>query len=281
MMKYAVLGSPITHSKSPDLHRAAYGVLGLDWTYERFDVGTADLSQFLTEHADFAGFSLTMPLKEEAYRIAKANGWYVDQASTALQAGNTLKRVADGFALYNTDVYGAAEALATKPALRPRTVAVLGSGATARCVALAAMNSFTDLQRLTIFARSADAANRLFEMLRQSESFSSQQGIELIWNSLEAAGDFGGADLTINTLPSAVAADLEIDLPFTESWFFDVTYNPWPSALSELWPADHSISGIEMLIHQAIAQLRIFTAGDLELALPREPEVHAAMMAAS
>lgn len=279
MMKFAVLGSPIDHSKSPALHTAAYAVLGLDWSYGRFEVVHGELGTFLSEHQEYAGFSLTMPLKEEAHKLAVENGWAIDAMSQLLEAGNTLRRVPGGFELYNTDVYGASQALATKPDLHASTVAILGSGATARCVALAALGSFTNLERLTVFSRSAEGANRIFEVLKGSAAFSNHSGIELIWNSLEAAADFGGAGLTINTLPSDVAADVEIDLPFTESWFFDVTYNPWPSVLSNSWLADHTISGIEMLINQAIAQLRIFTSGDVSHPLNSELEVHNAMVA--
>jgi shikimate dehydrogenase len=188
--------------------------------------------------------------------------------------------VPGGFELYNTDVYGAYEALATKPNLRTSTAAILGAGATARSVALAVLNSFPDLERLTVFSRSAEGANRIFEVLKRGGAFPNDSGLELIWNSIEAAADFGGAGLTVNTLPSDVAANVEIDLPFNESWFFDVTYNPWPSVLSSSWPADHTISGIEMLVNQAIAQLRIFATGDAAKALDNEEDVHKAMAAA-
>ena len=45
--RLAVLGSPIAHSLSPDLHRAAYRVLGLDWSYEAIEVGKDGLADFV------------------------------------------------------------------------------------------------------------------------------------------------------------------------------------------------------------------------------------------
>ena len=60
-----MLGSPIAHSLSPTLHRAAYAELGLDWTYDRFEVTTDGLADFVAGlDSSWRGLSLTMPLKE-------------------------------------------------------------------------------------------------------------------------------------------------------------------------------------------------------------------------
>ena len=66
----AVLGSPIQHSLSPALHRAAYAELGLDWSYERYEVGEDGLADFVAGcDASWRGLSLTMPLKVAALRL--------------------------------------------------------------------------------------------------------------------------------------------------------------------------------------------------------------------
>src|SRR4051794_12969885 len=60
----AVLGSPIAHSLSPALHRAAYIELGLDWTYDAIECDEAALPAFVQSlDASWVGLSLTMPLK--------------------------------------------------------------------------------------------------------------------------------------------------------------------------------------------------------------------------
>jgi shikimate dehydrogenase len=63
---------------------------------------------------------------------------------------------------------------------------------------------------------------------------------------------------------------------------FDVAYDPWPSALARSWDAAGGtvISGLELLIHQAVGQIRLFVAGDQRLPLPREDAVVAAMRSA-
>ena len=85
--QFAVLGSPIEHSKSPQIHRFVFEAVGIDAEYGRFEV-SADLKSFLKAHEDFSGFSLTMPLKEQAFEIAEN----LDSDAQATEAVNTLLR---------------------------------------------------------------------------------------------------------------------------------------------------------------------------------------------
>ena len=87
----------------------------------------------------------------------------------------------------------------------------------------------------------------------------------------------------ISTLPGGTA----IDIPYPEAVrtgaaLLDVAYDPWPSALATSW-ADAGgtvVSGLAMLLHQAVAQVRVFVTGAEDGALPREAEVVAAMRSA-
>ncbi|MET0467635.1 MAG: shikimate dehydrogenase, partial [Aeromicrobium sp.] len=70
-MRCAVVGSPISHSLSPAMHRAAYRQLGLDWSYGAFDVQDGELTEFVSEHREgWRGYSVTAPLKREAATLA-------------------------------------------------------------------------------------------------------------------------------------------------------------------------------------------------------------------
>lgn len=272
-MKYAVLGSPISHSKSPLIHQAAYRKLGISASYEAIDVTSDQLNTFLDSNAEHRGLSLTMPLKETAFKLAELGGWEIDETSCALRAGNTLVHTDEHWSLHNTDVFGASKALESISEKPVKLVAILGSGATAKSVALAALRTFSNLDRLTIFARNPDAAAEIFATLKNAPELKSHEGIEFVWNSIEAAADFGGADLTVNTLPADVASNIEVDVPFTESWVFDVTYHPWPTPFSSAWPEDHRISGLAMLIWQAVAQIRLFVGNAATQELPNEAGV--------
>jgi len=256
MMKFAVLGDPIGHSKSPAIHQAAYDFIGLDWSYERRQVTSEGLSEFIdAELEQFDGFSLTMPLKEELASIAQRRSWAQDDYSTRLAAANTLFKDASGqWSVANTDVRGAGMSLALIHG-RVETAAILGSGATARSIALALALQTEALTELTVFSRRPQPAEEIFSLIGIE-----RPSAKCSWLPLEAAGDFGGADLTINTLPGPSVNEYEVDRPFGESWVFDVNYEPWPTTLAQAWPEQNRISGLDMLIWQAIEQLRLFGA---------------------
>lgn len=275
-MKFAVLGDPIEHSKSPAIHNAAYRALNLDWEYDRHRVNASELAAFLDQHlGDYQGFSLTMPLKEELFRIAGERGWQVDATSEALGCSNTLYRIGDSFGVANTDVLGARHAL-NHLADSVESVAILGSGATARSVSVAIATSFAKLAEITVFSRRSEPAEAIFELIS-----SISPGIKCSWLPLEAAADFGGSDLTVNTIPASAGVELEIDRKFGQSWIFDVTYSPWPTQLASEWPAENRVSGLEMLVQQAIEQLGLFGAVQQELAPTDREKLATAMSSAA
>ena len=102
----AVLGSPIAHSLSPLLHRAAYAALGLDWQYERFEMSAEGLPDFVAGlDSSWRGLSLTMPLKETVLGLGE-----VEPVARLAGAGNTLI-LGERRSVYNTDVSGLAWAV--------------------------------------------------------------------------------------------------------------------------------------------------------------------------
>lgn len=262
--KFAVLGKPIEHSKSPIIHIAAYEKLGLDWTYERFELAEANLRGFI-EQTDFEGFSLTMPLKDKAFELYGSN----DQSALRAHAVNTMYRVAGVWETYNTDVFGLMSALR---GISFEEVAILGSGATARN-ALIAIRELNREARATILARNAEKA---FELV----SFANELGLTAeVPSTTSVASAF---DLTISTLPPSADA-LSFLAGEPSGTLLDVAYSPWPSSLASHWLASggNVISGIEMLIWQAIAQIRIFVNGSVAEPLENEQELAMVMRNAS
>ena len=88
-----MLGSPIAHSLSPALHRAAYAALGLPWTYDAIEVDESGLPAFLAGLDDsWVGLSLTMPLKEAVIDLLDE----VDPLALAINSVNTVLPAASG-----------------------------------------------------------------------------------------------------------------------------------------------------------------------------------------
>ncbi len=148
----AVLGQPIAHSLSPVLHRAAYDALGLDsWRYGLADVDEAGLASFVGGlDGTWRGLSLTMPLKRACLDVADE----VSDLAADVGVGNTLARLADGhWRADNTDVGGIVDALRPQWG-EARSVAVLGSGATA----LSAVYALRELGADTVCVYARDEA---------------------------------------------------------------------------------------------------------------------------
>lgn len=269
--KLSVLGSPISHSKSPAIHAAAYRVLGLDWTYGKIEVRKGGLRSFM-EQLDplWLGLSLTMPLKEEAARFANS----LDAAAELTGAVNTLVRTEAGWAGYNTDVFGIVQAVRLAGVEAPKTVLILGSGATATS-AVTAVKELSPNATVLVCARNAETRGQLVAYAR--ELGLKAQSVRFLTRAASRA------NLTIATLPggalNAVAEKLAKKNFRPNGAILDVAYDPWPSKIASVWSrADQTIiSGLEMLLWQAVAQIRIFKTGDPTLQLPNEVAVVEAM----
>jgi shikimate dehydrogenase len=270
--KLSVLGSPISHSKSPDIHAAAYRVLGLNWDYERNEVRKGGLVAFMeTLTPEWLGLSLTMPLKEEAFRFASS----LDKAATATKAVNTLVRSENGWAGFNTDVFGIVQAVHQANLGALNKVLIIGSGATATS-ATAAVSQLAPDAQLLVWARNKETRAELI-------AFAKQLGLKAkAVRRLKPAAT--GADLTIATLPGGALDDAVAGLNKFGGFkprgaVLDVAYKPWPSVFASVWQAQCRtiISGLEMLLWQAVAQIRIFTTGDPSNQLPNEAAVVEAM----
>ena len=243
--RLAVLGSPIAHSKSPQIQLAALSQLGERASFERIEV--KDLAEWLPKHGDqFDALSLTMPLKEQAKALADSVDDLVVQTSSA----NYLLRENDSLRAFNTDVFGLS-ASASRHTFE--SVAILGTGASAR----SALVAFSDFKP-SIWGRDTTKARALEEAY----------GCQLV--ALEHALD---ADLVISTLPGdallALAGEKHPGL------LFDIIYSrPVPGGFAGYIP------GIHMLIWQAIGQLRLLLTGG-DIPLPDEKSLFQLMLDAA
>lgn len=266
--RLAVLGSPIEHSRSPLLHAAAYRVLGLPWEYGRQDVGSATLGGFFAGlDGSWRGLSLTMPLKRDVLPLLATR----TELAEVTGAANTVLLDADGPHGFNTDVSGIVGALRDHGVTDADTVHVIGTGNTAASAFLAA--SRLGASRILISGRSLDGIAAL-------ERLGDRIGVHTEWR-LYGSRVPVRADLVINTLPGDVDPD---DVPDADlgGVLMEVPYDPWPTPRAARW-ADRDalvVSGLEMLLHQAIEQVRIFVTGLEGGELDDESDVVTAMRAA-
>ena len=266
-----VLGHPIAHSLSPALHRAAYAYLGeANLEYDRRDTLPDDLPAIMrgvrnpagTEEAPYiAGLSVTMPLKTAVIQ-------YCDELSeTARVTGavNTVYPRGEKVLGDNTDVIGIVNALLHAGLkLNPERdePAVIGGGATA-ISALTALHKL-GYRRASVYARS-------LHKLGSVQKAADRLGVQL---STVALAEFPAEQKSrrhnpvISTLPARAADEWAPQLANPagasathQPVLLDVAYNPWPSALASAWEANGGtvVSGLEMLLYQAVEQVLLFT----------------------
>ncbi|MFW6694936.1 shikimate dehydrogenase [Streptomyces sp. MAR4 CNX-425] len=248
----AVLGSPITHSLSPVLHRAAYGELGLTgWTYGRYEVDERRLSGFLDslQPGEWAGLSLTMPLKRAVIPLLDE----VSATARAVEAANTVVLHGDGRRFGdNTDIPGMVAALRERGIEKAERAAVLGAGATASS-ALAALATVC-AGEVTAYVRSAARATEM-------EQWGERLGVPVRcadWSEAAAAFD---APLIVATTPAGATDELAARVPDRPGALFDVLYDPWPTPLAAAWDARGGtvVGGLDLLVHQAVLQVEQMT----------------------
>lgn len=264
----AVLGSPIAHSLSPVLHRAAYGELGLvDWTYDLFDVDEAALPGFVEGLGpEWAGLSLTMPLKRAVIPLLDE----ISGTAASVEAVNTVVLAEDGRRVGdNTDIPGMVAALRERGIEQVESAAILGAGATASS-ALAALARICTGEVVAYVRSEARAA----EMRQWGERLDVEVRTE-DWADAERALS---APLVIATTPAGATDALSAAVPERPTTLFDVLYEPWPTALAARWSmyGGAVVSGLDLLVHQAVLQVEQMTGrSPAPLAAMRKAGEHA------
>jgi shikimate dehydrogenase len=244
----AVLGSPIAHSRSPQLHLAAYRALGLDdWTYDRIECDANELQSVVTGFGpEWVGVSVTMPGKFAALQFADERS----HRAELVGAANTLVRTATGWRADNTDVDGVTGALGKVSG----HAVVVGSGGTAPAVVVGLAE--LGVRRITVVARNREKVVSVVDL-------ATRVGVDAHWcdiNGGEVVPVMATADAVVNTVPADAAANYASVLSTTPV-LLDAIYYPWPTPLAAAVAAagGRVISGLQMLLHQAYAQVELFT----------------------
>jgi shikimate dehydrogenase len=253
----AVIGSPVAHSLSPAIHRAAFEAAGVDWSYVAFDVaeGRADEAIAAMRLLGIAGLSVTMPHKEAIARLVDR----LDPAAQALGSVNTVSWDDGRLVGSSTDGAGFVASLADAGvAVDGARVAIIGAGGAARSVidALARAGS----PDITVLNRSADRAEAAAALASAA--------------SVGIVSDITRADIVVNATSVGMGVEpgaaTDGDLPCDPTLLHDgqvvadLVYHPLETA----WMARaadrgaRTVDGLGMLVHQAALQQRIWLGAD-------------------
>lgn len=247
-MRAAVLGSPISHSLSPVLHRAAYQALGLQHTYEAIEVNVEGFRAFIDSlDKGWLGLSLTMPLKEIAFTVADV----VSETALLTQSINTLT-FANGIHAENTDVYGICAAIKESVPDPMATGFIFGSGATARSAIMSC--SELGISSIVLVARNAESISICAELAER---------LGITFRQVMAPdSELNDADVVINTTPQGVADQWTPSVARPRGLLLDAVYQPHPTALVSTWLEHGGVAcpGYNMLLHQAVRQVELMTS---------------------
>ncbi len=260
-MRCAVLGSPIAHSLSPALHRAAYEHLGLDWTYEAVEVGSSDLEGFLDGlDVTWRGLSLTMPLKRTVLPLVDS----LDDWSQLSGVANTVLLTDGRRQGCNTDIPGAMAALRERVDDRLHSAVVIGGGATSASVLLALAELGCTKAHLLVRepTRAEETVLAVAAHARAPE----------LWVGAIAETGPLAADIVVSTVPAQAQTPSLIAACAGVPTIFDVVYDPWPTPLARA--AQDSgrrlVSGLDLLAHQAVIQVGLMTGRPVPVDLVRD-----------
>jgi shikimate dehydrogenase len=247
-----VVGSPIVHSLSPVMHRAAYAELGLDWRYDAIEVHAGSLASFVDGcDGAWVGLSVTAPLKREAAECAVTRSAVVEELGVA----NTLIGGPDGWHAVNTDVPGAVNALSERGVDAVSSVRFLGGGATVDSLILAVRELGASDIELWVRDPAKVSADDL---------------------TVRTLGEPMGepVDLLISTIPAEAVPPEAVE---SAGAVFDVVYDPWPTFLVSAASAAglSVVTGLDLLAHQAALQVDLMTGERVDVDLLRDSALKA------
>ena len=249
-----LVGLPVMHSLSPQIHNAAFVAQGINGVYLPFEV--TDLKEFFRRMVhprtrelswNLRGFSITAPHKQT---VMNCLDW-IDPQAQEIGAVNTVIVERDRLLGYNTDAAGLVIPLLRRfGSLADTKIAIIGAGGATRAAIWALQKHGA---RVTIFARDLSKANPVAQLFNvQTESL--------------AAASFNSYDIVINATPLGSGAHID-QSPATQQQLtgarcvYDLIYNPMETQLLREARAagSETLGGMEMLVAQAKIQFELWT----------------------
>ena len=261
MPKLAVLGQPISHSRSPAMHNAALAELGLAgaWSYEPIEVGPERFAARVRAmpREGFVGANVTVPHKLAALALSDL----ASESARAIGAANTLSFAGGRVAAENTDATGFIDALAASPS--GKRALVLGAGGSARAVVWALV---THGAEVTIWNRTEARADGLARELgarvarpNRSDGLLRTGDIDLIVNATTV-----GMGASTERVADLRSLPIDADALGETHQLVDLAYGSVETELVRVAKARRArvVDGLEVLVRQGAASLRIWTGLD-------------------
>lgn len=264
----AILGDPVAHSLSPQMHNAAFAAAGLNWRYVAFRVPKSSFPAAVRGLAalGFAGCNITVPHKEAAAAVVDE----LDPPATRIGAVNTVRVSSGRLEGFNTDAPGVLDALKTEghAVLEGSTCVIAGAGGGARAAAYALAGL---ARRVTVLNRTESRARGLVQGLAAAYPAVDLRTGDLSPDSIQAALD--GADVFVHATSATMSAAMgggggraEWLEPLARSLrrgcvVLDMVYTPaWTDLLHEARQAGAiPVSGLALLVYQGARSFEVWT----------------------
>ncbi|UXD21802.1 shikimate dehydrogenase [Ignicoccus pacificus DSM 13166] len=244
MKLFAVIGHPIKHSLSPQLHRIAFRLIGEDATYTKVDVHPESLETFMeVAPLVFKGLNVTIPHKERVYELVDE----VMGVASEVKAVNTVLFEDSRSYGFNTDVKGVRMAIESEVNARGMKVAILGAGGAAR----AAVVAFYKDCKVTVFNRTLEKAQRLAR----------EFGVEA--RPLKDYEEIRRHNIIINATPVGMdgrSTPIPIEVIERNHVVMDMVYRPLftPLLKGALRRGAKTVDGLRMLVIQGLESEKIW-----------------------
>jgi len=257
-----LIGNPVEHSISPQLHNTISRHLGREMTYVPFRVEKDDLKDAVKglKALNFTGFNVTVPFKKEVMKYIDENS----KEALLMGAVNTVKNIRGKLYGYNTDGEGFSRAFkeATGTAFRDKKIALLGAGGAARAIAVKL--SLEGADSIAVINRTVSRAEDLCELVNNNiRRVAKPYG----WDDDTAESVFADSDIIINATSLGMHPDVE-NYPYVkpikfrkDQIVYDIIYNPARTRF--LQEAERhgcvAVNGLGMLFYQGIYAYEIWT----------------------
>lgn len=252
---YAVIGDPISHSMSPNMHSQWFSDLAIDATYIPVHVKKENLANAVESLKSLgaSGWNVTIPHKEAILPLLD----HIDLSAELMGAVNTIVVEEDGTLMgYNTDGNGFVNSLeeAMGSTLQEQPILLIGAGGAARGIAFALKER--GYGNLACANRSLSNAQRLIEDLKSGRALSLDQ----------AETDLGEFQIIIQTTPAGmITSNVEMPLSLknltSSAIVADIVYNPLltPFLAEAKDRGARCLNGVGMFVHQGALSFQKWT----------------------